>query len=104
PATTTRKKGGAMIRLTNIRKVYRAGEVETNALDGVNLEIRKGEFVAVMGPSGCGKSTLLNILGMIDKPTSGTYELDTIEISKFPESRLVHLRKQHLGFVFQSFN
>jgi putative ABC transport system ATP-binding protein len=93
-----------MIRLTDLRKVYRAGEVETNALDGVNVEIGKGEFVAIMGPSGCGKSTLLNILGMIDKPTSGKYELDNIEVSKFPEGKLVHLRKQHLGFVFQSFN
>jgi putative ABC transport system ATP-binding protein len=74
------------------------------ALDGVNLEIQKGEFVAIMGPSGCGKSTLLNILGMIDKPSNGKYELDGIEISKFPESKLVTLRKQHLGFVFQSFN
>jgi putative ABC transport system ATP-binding protein len=93
-----------MIRLTDLRKTYRAGEVETNALDGVNLDIGKGEFVAVMGPSGCGKSTLLNILGMIDKASSGKYELDGIEISKFPEGKLVHLRKQHLGFVFQSFN
>jgi putative ABC transport system ATP-binding protein len=93
-----------MINLTDLRKVYRAGEVETSALDGVNLTIGKGEFVAIMGPSGCGKSTLLNILGMIDKPTSGKYELDGIEISKFPEGKLVHLRKQHLGFVFQSFN
>src|SRR5690606_31129878 len=93
-----------MIRLTDLRKTYRAGEVETNALDGVNLEIAKGEFVAIMGPSGCGKSTLLNILGMIDKPTSGKYELDGVEISKFPEGKLVHLRKQHLGFVFQSFS
>ncbi|MDZ4762272.1 MAG: ABC transporter ATP-binding protein [Alphaproteobacteria bacterium] len=93
-----------MLKLTDLRKVYRAGEIETNALDGVNLTIGKGEFVAVMGPSGCGKSTLLNILGMIDKPTSGKYELDGIEISKFPEGKLVHLRKQHLGFVFQSFN
>src|SRR5215510_13562013 len=102
PATT--RKGGAMIRLTDLRKVYRAGEVETNALDGVNLNIAKGEFVAIMGPSGCGKSTLLNILGMIDKPSGGKYELDNIEISKFPESKLVTLRKQHLGFVFKSFN
>jgi putative ABC transport system ATP-binding protein len=93
-----------MIRLSNLRKVYRAGEVETNALDGVNITIAKGEFVAITGPSGCGKSTLLNILGMIDKPTSGTYELDGAEISRTPESKLVHLRKKHLGFVFQSFN
>jgi putative ABC transport system ATP-binding protein len=93
-----------MIKLTDLRKVYRAGDVETIALGGVNLEIKKGEFVAIMGPSGCGKSTLLNILGMIDRPSSGRYELEGVDIAKFSESRLVDLRKKHLGFVFQSFN
>jgi putative ABC transport system ATP-binding protein len=93
-----------MIRLTDLRKTYRAGDVETTALDGVNMEIRKGEFVAIMGPSGCGKSTLLNILGMIDRPSSGKYELDGIDVSRFSEGKLVGLRKKHLGFVFQSFN
>jgi putative ABC transport system ATP-binding protein len=93
-----------MIKLIDLRKVYRAGDVETLALDGVNLDIGKGEFVAIMGPSGCGKSTLLNILGMIDRPSSGRYELEGVDIAKFSESRLVNLRKKHLGFVFQSFN
>src|SRR5262245_19962702 len=74
------------------------------ALDGVNLEIRQGEFVGIMGPSGCGKSTLLNILGMIDRGSSGRYELDGIDVSSYSEGRLVGLRKKHLGFVFQSFN
>lgn len=93
-----------MIKLTDLRKVYRAGSVETIALDGVSLEIRKGEFVAIMGPSGCGKSTLLNILGMIDTPTSGRYDLDGQEVSKLSEGKLVGVRKKQLGFVFQSFN
>ncbi|HVY88459.1 MAG TPA: ABC transporter ATP-binding protein [Hyphomonadaceae bacterium] len=93
-----------MLKLTDLRKTYRVGDVETMALDGVNLEIQKGEFVAIMGPSGCGKSTLLNILGMIDKPSSGSYVLDGVEVSRYPEGKLVGLRKKHLGFVFQSFN
>jgi putative ABC transport system ATP-binding protein len=93
-----------MLKLTDLRKTYRAGDVETMALDGVNIDIRKGEFVAIMGPSGCGKSTLLNILGMIDRPSSGKYELDGIDVSRFSEGKLVDLRKKHLGFVFQSFN
>jgi putative ABC transport system ATP-binding protein len=93
-----------MLNLTDLRKTYRVGDVETMALDGVNLEIQKGEFVAIMGPSGCGKSTLLNILGMIDRPSSGTYVLDGIDVSRYSEGKLVGLRKKHLGFVFQSFN
>ena len=93
-----------MLKLTDLRKTYRAGDVETMALDGVNMDIRKGEFVAIMGPSGCGKSTLLNILGMIDRPSSGKYELDGLDISRYSEGKLVGLRKKHLGFVFQSFN
>jgi putative ABC transport system ATP-binding protein len=93
-----------MIQLTNVQKIYRAGQVETVALDDVNLEIDASEFVAVMGPSGCGKSTLLNILGMIDSPTRGSYVFDGIDISNAPERQLVELRKRNLGFVFQSFN
>jgi putative ABC transport system ATP-binding protein len=93
-----------MIRLTELRKVYRAGSVETTALDSVSLEIRKGEFVAIMGPSGCGKSTLLNILGMIDTASSGKYELDGQDVSRLSEGKLVGVRKKQLGFVFQSFN
>lgn len=93
-----------MIKFKNVRKLYRANDLETTALDDVSLEIKKGEFVAVMGPSGCGKSTLLNVVGMIDTVTSGDYFLDEQEISKCPESKLVDLRKHNIGFVFQSFN
>jgi putative ABC transport system ATP-binding protein len=93
-----------VITLKNIRKLYRADNIETAALSDVNLQIDQGEFVAVMGPSGCGKSTLLNILGMIDTPTSGQYIFCGEDVAPYPESRLVELRKRHLGFVFQSFN
>jgi putative ABC transport system ATP-binding protein len=93
-----------MIKLSKVRKVYQAGDVETTALDDVDIHVKKGEFVAVMGPSGCGKSTLLNILGMIDSPTSGSYLFDGDEIAKASEGRLVNIRKRCLGFVFQSFN
>jgi putative ABC transport system ATP-binding protein len=93
-----------MIRLENVRKVYRTDKLETTALDAVSLEIRPREFVAVMGPSGCGKSTLLNVVAMIDTVTSGRYLLDDIEVSSFSESKLVDLRKTHIGFIFQSFN
>ena len=93
-----------LIRLKNVRKVYRTLDLETTALDDVSLEIKKGEFVAVMGPSGCGKSTLLNVVGMIDAPSGGQYFLGQTEVSKYKESKLVELRKHNIGFVFQSFN
>ncbi len=93
-----------MITLRNISKNYRADNVETAALADVSLQIEAGEFVAVMGPSGCGKSTLLNVVGMIDSPTSGEYLFCGQDVARWPESRLVELRKRHLGFVFQSFN
>src|SRR5687768_2147230 len=93
-----------MIRLANVRKLYRTNELETTALDDVSLEVRQGEFVAVMGPSGCGKSTLLNIVAMIDTANEGQYFLETQEVSRLSESRLVELRKQTVGFIFQSFN
>jgi putative ABC transport system ATP-binding protein len=94
----------ALIRLSNVRKLYRTKELETTALDDVSLAIREGEFVAVMGPSGCGKSTLLNIIAMIDTPTSGRYVLGDMEVSSYSERRLVELRKRNIGFIFQSFN
>jgi putative ABC transport system ATP-binding protein len=93
-----------VIRLKNIRKHYRAENVETAALADVSLDIEQGEFVAVMGPSGCGKSTLLNIVGMIDTPNSGEYLFCGENVAPYPEGRLVELRKRHLGFIFQSFN
>src|SRR5690242_13151146 len=90
--------------LRNISKNYRADNVETAALDAVSLQVDQGEFVAVMGPSGCGKSTLLNVVGMIDSPNEGEYVFCGEDVARWPESRLVELRKRHLGFVFQSFN
>ncbi len=95
---------GCMIRLSNVRKLYRTSELETTALDRVSLEVEQGEFVAIMGPSGCGKSTLLNIIGLIDTPTSGEYVLDGAEVSRYPERRLTEVRKHTVGFIFQSFN
>ena len=93
-----------MITLKGIRKLYRTDNVETAALANVSLQIDKGEFVAVMGPSGCGKSTLLNIVGMIDTPTDGEYLFCGEDVAPYRESRLVEIRRRHLGFVFQSFN
>src|SRR5215470_7614369 len=93
-----------MIKLKNLEKVYTTEEVETTALNNVNVEIKDGEFVAIMGPSGCGKSTLLNVIGMLDSPTGGTYEFRGENISRYSEARLANIRKQHIGFVFQSFN
>lgn len=93
-----------MIKSKNLKKIYRTEEVETTALDSINLEVREGEYVAIMGPSGCGKSTLLNILGMIDKPTSGEYHFLGKEVSKYSERQRAQLRKANIGFVFQSFN
>ena len=93
-----------MITLKNIKKVFKTDEVETWALQNVDLEVSKGEFVAVMGPSGCGKSTLLNILGLLDTPTQGTYLLNGKDVSQMSEDERTDLRKGQLGFVFQSFN
>jgi putative ABC transport system ATP-binding protein len=93
-----------LVKLQSLTKTYRAAEVETAALNNVNVEIREGEFVAIMGPSGCGKSTLLNVIGMLDNPSRGTYAFRGEDISKLDETRLARLRKQHVGFVFQSFN
>ncbi|MEO8174800.1 MAG: ABC transporter ATP-binding protein, partial [Sediminibacterium sp.] len=93
-----------MIKITALEKVYRTDEVETIALNKLSIEIKKGEFVAVMGPSGCGKSTLLNILGLLDDPDGGSFVFNDIEIAKFNERQRADLRKHNIGFVFQSFN
>lgn len=93
-----------MLKLHNLSKIYRTDEVETVALNSVNIEIDSGEFVAIMGPSGCGKSTLLNIIGMLDTPTSGQYLFKDEDISNYSESKLSEIRKRNIGFIFQSFN
>ncbi len=93
-----------MIKLENISRIFRTEEVETTALNGVSLEVKEREFVAVMGPSGCGKSTMLNLLGLLDNPTSGTYTLNGQDVSKMQENQRTDLRKGFIGFVFQSFN
>jgi putative ABC transport system ATP-binding protein len=93
-----------MIKTVNLNKVFRTEEIETSALNEVNLHIQKGEFVAIMGPSGCGKSTLLNIIGLLDNPSSGEYYFDQQEVGSFKERNRTMLRKGNIGFVFQSFN
>lgn len=93
-----------MIRTINLQKIFRTDEVETWALNGVDLEIKEGEFVAIMGPSGCGKSTLLNILGLLDNPTSGQFFLNGTDVTYYTEIQRTNLRKGMIGFVFQSFN
>ncbi|MCR5139183.1 MAG: ABC transporter ATP-binding protein [Bacteroidaceae bacterium] len=93
-----------MLKVNNLTKVFRTEEIETTALDGVTFEIKDGEFVAIMGPSGCGKSTLLNILGLLDNPSSGTYELLGTEVATLRERERTRFRKGNIGFVFQSFN
>jgi len=93
-----------MIKTVDLVKIFRTDEVETTALNKVNLSVENGEFVAVMGPSGCGKSTLLNILGLLDNPTEGELHFEDVEVSKFNERKRTNLRKSNIGFVFQSFN
>ncbi len=93
-----------MIRTINLTKIFRTEEIETTALNKVTLEIKQGEFVAIMGPSGCGKSTLLNIIGLLDNPTDGEYYFDGKEVGKLSERNRTLLRKGNIGFVFQSFN
>ena len=93
-----------MIKTVALEKVFRTEEVETLALSKVSIEVKEGEFVAIMGPSGCGKSSLLNILGLLDNPTTGEYYLNGIEVSRYTEAQRTKLRKGIIGFVFQSFN
>ena len=93
-----------MLKLHNLYKVYRTDEVETVALNGVNLEIEQGDFVAIMGPSGCGKSTLLNVVGMLDNPSDGDYFFFDENVAPYSESQRSQIRKQNIGFIFQSFN
>ena len=93
-----------MIKVTDLSKVFRTEEIETTALNQVSFEINDGEFVAIMGPSGCGKSTLLNILGLLDNPTDGSYQLLGQEVAKLKEKDRTKFRKGNIGFVFQSFN
>jgi len=93
-----------MIQVKDLKKIYTTEEVETTALNNINLEISEGEFVAVMGPSGCGKSTLLNLLGLLDNPTEGEYFIFDEEVSRYSERKRANIRKGTIGFVFQSFN
>ena len=93
-----------MIKLTGINKIYRTDEIETQALENVNLEVKKGEFLSIMGPSGCGKSTLLNIMGLLDAPTSGSIEINGTNVNGMKDSELAAFRNKTLGFVFQSFH
>ncbi len=93
-----------MIKLTGINKIYRTEEIETQALENVNLEVQKGEFLSIMGPSGCGKSTLLNIMGLLDSPTSGTIEINGTSTENMGDKELAAFRNKTLGFVFQSFH
>ena len=93
-----------MIKTVDLVKVFRTDEVETTALNNVNIEVKDGEFVAVMGPSGCGKSTLLNILGLLDNPSGGSYVFHETEVANLKEKGRTNLRKGNIGFVFQSFN
>ena len=101
PAIST---GDTMLKLVNVTKTYRGGDVRTRALDGINLEIEAGEYLAITGPSGCGKSTLLAMLGLLDTPDSGEYWIDGREAARLDETRLNRLRRGRIGFIFQNFN
>lgn len=93
-----------MVSLNNIKKVYRTDTVETQALNNISMEIPKGEFLSIMGPSGCGKSTLLNIIGLLDKPSAGSFMIDGQTTEKLSDKQLAHFRNQKLGFIFQSYH
>lgn len=98
------KKDAIAIRLRDIKKIYKMGGQELAALNGINLDIKRGEFAALMGPSGSGKSTLMNILGCLDRPTVGSYELEGHEVAHLSDDELAVMRNKHIGFVFQNFN
>jgi putative ABC transport system ATP-binding protein len=100
----TEASHASVISLKDVHKIYRTGDIEVHALRGVSLEVAKGEFVAVMGPSGSGKSTMMNIIGCLDRPTSGTYILDGIDVSTMSKNQRADTRNTKIGFVFQSFN
>ncbi len=102
--TEKKEERYATIKLRDIRKIYQIGEETLAALDGITLDIHKGEFAALMGPSGSGKSTLMNILGCLDRPTSGSYKLDDEEVSNLSDDQLAYTRNRKIGFVFQNFN
>jgi putative ABC transport system ATP-binding protein len=104
PSYLYKQKNFIVIRTQNLKRVFSTDEVETIALEQVNIEIKEGEFVAIMGPSGCGKSTLLNILGLLDYPSEGNYYFMKTDVSNYPERKKALLRKSHIGFVFQNFN
>jgi putative ABC transport system ATP-binding protein len=93
-----------MIKLQNVEKVYRTSSIETLALNNINLDVKKGEFISIMGPSGCGKSTLLNIIGLLDNPSKGHIEIDGSRIGTYQDKTVARLRNQKLGFIFQSFH
>lgn len=93
-----------MISLKNIEKIYRTSTIETLALNNINLDIKRGEFVSIMGPSGCGKSTLLNIIGLLDEPSKGKIEIDNQTVERYKDLELARLRNQKIGFIFQSFH
>jgi putative ABC transport system ATP-binding protein len=94
----------SIIEINQISKIYQMGDVQVTALDGISLSVTAGEFLAIMGPSGSGKSTLMNILGCLDRPTSGTYLLDAEDVSRMSRDQLAHIRNQKIGFIFQSYN
>src|SRR5690348_2367051 len=98
------KKPKYVIQLKNLKKRFGIGNAELYALDGVNLEVEKGEFIAIMGPSGCGKTTLLNILGLLDRPDDGDYLLDGEQVEELSSAKHARIRSEQIGFVFQSFN
>jgi putative ABC transport system ATP-binding protein len=103
-AVTANEKQDAVISIQDVHRIYQLGENRVHALRGINLEIGRGEFVAIMGASGSGKSTLMNILGCLDRPTSGNYVLDGVNVAQLPKKELAAIRNRRLGFVFQGFN